>query len=83
VGDGAARFAVEAATSLYFVCVDFVIHAANLLGVTYRDANAGLFFLLWPAVSVALAAIVVGQGRTLRRLRAACRARRRGRRPVV
>jgi hypothetical protein len=55
--------------AIYAACVDFMVHAANLAGVTYRDANAFMFFVLWPLVTVALAVIVVAQRRTLARLR--------------
>jgi hypothetical protein len=61
------------ALALYAACVDFMLHAAHLLGVTYRDANALLFFVVWPAVTLALVALVVLQGRALRRARAAGR----------
>jgi len=55
----------------YAACVDFMLRAANLLDVTYRDVNAGMFFLLWPAVTLALLLVVLWQGARLllRRLR--------------
>jgi hypothetical protein len=55
--------------AIYAACVDFMVHAANLTGTTYRDANAFMFFVLWPLVTAALAVIVIAQGRRLRRLR--------------
>lgn len=60
----------RAGTVIYLACVDFMLRIASLFGVTYRDANAGMFFVLWPAVTVTLAAIVVWQRAQLRRLRA-------------
>ncbi len=48
-------------TAVYAACVDFMLRTANMLGVTYRDTNAGMFFVLWPAVTAILAAIVVWQ----------------------
>jgi hypothetical protein len=54
--------------AVYAACVDFMLHAASLLGITYRDSNALLLFVLWPALTVGLAALVVGQGVALRRL---------------
>ena len=39
---------------LSWQCVDFMINIATLLGVTYRDANAGLFFVIWPLVTLTL-----------------------------
>lgn len=57
----------RAAFAVYAACVDFMLRAAELLGVTYRDTNALMFFVLWPAVTVALAAVVVRQRLALRR----------------
>ncbi|MFO0586372.1 MAG: hypothetical protein U0441_02470 [Polyangiaceae bacterium] len=57
--------------AIYAACVDFMIRAANLFGVTYRDTNAFMFFVLWPAVTIALIVIVLAQHRTLKRLHAA------------
>jgi hypothetical protein len=54
------------AFGLYAACVDFMLRAANGLGVTYRDANALMFFVLWPAVTVGLAAVVLWQRARLR-----------------
>jgi hypothetical protein len=57
------------ALAVYAACVDFMIQAARLFGVTYRDANAFMFFVLWPLVTLALILVVVVQGARLRRLR--------------
>lgn len=40
---------------IYAACVDVMLKLAALLGVTYRDANALLFFVVWPAVTLLLA----------------------------
>ena len=56
------------ALAAYCACVDFMLHAARLFGFTYRDANALLFFVLWPAVTIALVAVVVWQRAVLERL---------------
>jgi len=56
-----------AGTWVYDQCVTFVIHATELLGVTYRDANALLFFVVWPVVTVALAGWVLWNAIVLRR----------------
>lgn len=55
--------------AIYAACVDFMIRAAALAGATYRDANAFMFFVLWPAVTVALVVVVAWQAVVLRRLR--------------
>jgi hypothetical protein len=49
------------ATWLYWYCVDFMVNAANLLELTYRDTNSLMFFVIWPAVTVMLLATVVFQ----------------------
>ncbi len=59
----------ELAFAVYAACVDFMLQAARLFGVTYRDANAFMFFVLWPLVTLALILIVVVQAARLRRLR--------------
>jgi hypothetical protein len=56
------------ALAAYCACVDFMLHAARLFGFTYRDANALLFFVVWPAVTVGLVAVVLWQRATLRKL---------------
>jgi len=55
---------------VYAACVDFLLHAARLLHITYADANALLFFVVWPLVTIALVVLVVVQA-----LRARLRAR--------
>ena len=57
------------AFAVYAACVDFMLQAARLFGVTYRDANAFMFFVLWPLVTLALILIVVVQAARLRRMR--------------
>ncbi|MDI1480288.1 hypothetical protein QHF84_26950 [Polyangium sp. y55x31] len=59
---------MEIGIAIYAACVDFMIRAAALAGATYRDANAFMFFVLWPAVTVVLVAIVAWQAVVLRRL---------------
>ncbi|MEZ4393740.1 MAG: hypothetical protein R3A48_21935 [Polyangiales bacterium] len=53
----------------YAACVDFMLRVANLFEVTYRDVNAGMFFLLWPAVTLALLLAVLVQAVMLVRRR--------------
>lgn len=59
----------RAALAVYAACVDFMLRIATIFGVTYRDANAAMFFLLWPAVTVTLVVVVLRQRRELARLR--------------
>ncbi len=48
--------------AIYAACVDFLLRSAAWLGITYRDANAAMFFLLWPVVTCLLLLLVMGQG---------------------
>ncbi len=66
------------ATWLYWECTDFMINSADLAGVTYRDTNSFMFFLLWPGVTALLVVLALWQARDLRRLN---RTRRRRARP--
>jgi hypothetical protein len=62
--------------AVYAACVDFLLRVAGWLQITYRDANAALFFLLWPAVTGILLVLVCGQGLWLaRRERAQAKSR--------
>ena len=55
-------------SAVYAACVDFMLRVAQLTGATYRDANAAMFFVLWPAVTAILTVIVVWQRIAIRRL---------------
>lgn len=57
------------ALAAYCACVDFMLHTARLFGFTYRDANALLFFVVWPAVTIGLVGVVLWQRATLKSLR--------------
>lgn len=52
---------------IYAACVDVELHAAQVFNVTYRDVNAFLFFILWPALTVVLLGVVIWQAILLRR----------------
>ena len=52
--------------AIYCACTDFMLQASMLFGISYRDANAFLFFVLWPVVTLVLVGIVAGQALQLR-----------------
>ena len=66
---GATAVIARLGFALYAACVDFMLQSARLLGVTYRDANAGMFFVLWPALTAGLVVVVLWQAAVLRGLR--------------
>lgn len=53
--------------AIYAACVDFMLQLAALLHISYRDANALLFFVVWPLVTALLALVVTVQAIALRR----------------
>ena len=55
--------------AVYAACVDFMLQTARLFHVTYRDTNSLLFFVVWPAVTAGLVAVVAAQHLALRRAR--------------
>ena len=38
---------------IYISCVNFMINLANMLGMTYRDANALILLVVFPAITLA------------------------------
>jgi hypothetical protein len=50
---------IGAGFAIYAACVDFLLVLARAFGISYRDANALLFFVVWPVVTVALVAWAV------------------------
>ena len=47
--------ATSPAFVVYAACVDFLLALARICGFTYRDANALLFFVVWPVATLLLA----------------------------
>lgn len=68
MGEELGRALEAAGTWLYWQCTDFMINSAEMFGVTYRDTNSFMFFVLWPAVTVLLLGTAFWQARALRRL---------------
>jgi len=50
-------------------CVGVLYAAGEWLGIGYEAINVWVFVIVWPIVTLALLAVVVAQGRALRRLR--------------
>ena len=55
------------AFAIYATCVDFMLQLAALLHISYRDANALLFFVVWPLVTLISISVVLAQAAVLRR----------------
>jgi hypothetical protein len=37
---------------LYIACVNFMLNAAGMLGVTYRDTNVLILLIVFPAITL-------------------------------
>ena len=46
---------------IYVYCTDFIINAANILGLTYEDFNALIFCVLWPVITLGLFILLLFQ----------------------
>jgi hypothetical protein len=55
-------------TYVYALCVQFMLNVARLTGTTYRDANAAVLLVGFPAVTATLLVVYVLQRYQLRRL---------------
>ncbi len=49
-------------------CVNVLVYAAGLLGITYKEINVWVFVILWPAATILLMVIIILQQRTIRKL---------------
>jgi hypothetical protein len=59
----------ELIDGLFDLCVDFLMWAADLLGISYNEINIWIFCVLWPLFTVALMVVVVVQWRKIRKLK--------------
>lgn len=64
-----ANLVREYANDLFYYCVDLLYVWADALGITYEEINVLLFCVLWPIVTIVLAAMVVRGYLTNKRLR--------------
>ena len=54
---------------IYVYCTDFIINAANLLGLTYEDFNALIFCVIWPVITLGLFILLLFQLRKRYKMR--------------
>jgi len=50
-------------------CVQILVHAAGLLGISYKAINLWVFVIIWPIFTLALMGVVIAQHVRIRRLR--------------
>ena len=49
-------------------CVAVLIYWANLFGMTYKEINVWVFVILWPILTILLAAIIIAQQKKIHQL---------------
>ena len=55
--------------SIFEWCVHVLLQAGQALGIGYEAINVWVFVIIWPAVTVVLAGVIVWQHEQIRRLR--------------
>lgn len=49
-------------------CVNVLVYWAGILGITYKEINVWVFVIIWPIVTLLMAAVIVWQWRRIRLL---------------
>lgn len=49
-------------------CVRVLVHYADILGITYKEINVWIFVILWPLLTIGMAAVIFAQRSRIRRL---------------
>jgi hypothetical protein len=49
-------------------CVNVLVYWAGILGITYKEINVWVFVIIWPIVTLLMAAVIVWQWRRIRQL---------------
>lgn len=47
-------------------CVNVLVYWAGILGITYKEINVWVFVIIWPIVTLLMAAVIVWQWRRIR-----------------
>lgn len=54
---------------LFDLCVDLLMWAADLLGISYNEINIWIFCVIWPLLTLLLIVVVVVQWRKIKKLK--------------
>ncbi|MBI5952240.1 MAG: hypothetical protein HY865_11330 [Chloroflexi bacterium] len=49
-------------------CVNVLVYWAGILGITYKEINVWVFVIIWPIVTLLMAAVIIWQWRRIRQL---------------
>jgi hypothetical protein len=49
-------------------CVNVLVYWSGIFGITYKEINVWVFVIIWPILTVVLAAIIVWQQRRIQQL---------------
>jgi len=49
-------------------CVNVLVYWAGIFGITYKEINVWVFVIIWPILTLVLAALIVWQQRRIQQL---------------
>jgi hypothetical protein len=49
-------------------CVNVLVYWAGILGITYKEINVWVFVIIWPILTLAMAAVIIWQARRIHQL---------------
>jgi hypothetical protein len=49
-------------------CVNVLVYWAGIFGITYKEINVWVFVIIWPILTIVLAAVILWQGRRIQQL---------------
>jgi hypothetical protein len=49
-------------------CVQVLVYWAGVLGITYKEINVWVFVILWPILTLVLAAVILWQRQRIQQL---------------
>jgi hypothetical protein len=49
-------------------CVNVLVYWAGMFGITYKEINVWVFVIIWPILTLVLAAVIIWQRRRIQQL---------------
>jgi hypothetical protein len=49
-------------------CVSILVYWAGIFGITYKEINVWVFVVIWPILTIVLAAVIIWQQKRIQQL---------------
>jgi len=49
-------------------CVSILVYWAGIFGITYKEINVWVFVIIWPILTIVLAAVIIWQQKRIQQL---------------